>query len=47
MENLHLLDHIEKEVRGLSLLADPAVLMNEVEADLNPGEGSLQLTSDP
>ena len=47
MENLHLLDHIEKEVRGLSLPADPAVLMDEVEADLNPGEGCLQLTSDP
>ena len=37
MENLHLLDHIEKEVRGLSLPADPAVLMDEVEADLDPG----------
>ena len=47
LESLHLLDHIEKEVRGLSLPADPAVLMDEVEADLNPGEGGLQLTSDP
>ena len=47
LKSLHLLDHIEKEVRGLSLPADPAVLMDEVEADLNPGEGGLQLTSDP
>ena len=37
LEILHLLDYIEKEVRGLSLPADPAVLMDEVEADLNPG----------